>query len=310
MAPAQLLPREFELDEARFVERYLRRLQPVIVTGEVPRWPAYRCWSWSYLAERLGHHQVQLFDDWFVPSGSASFADFVATNVGVGEPTVRQRYVRWFARNSEDGDGWADEVFAALCQDWSHPRFLPTSDYVVPPVAPPDRAVANEDGFPYRALFVSAAGARTRLHLDPWTTSAVLCQVIGAKHVQLWPPAQHQALLRLGTDPDHTALAGIAPAYDDMLSAGEILFIPAGWWHQVDTLTDSVSVTWNFVHACVAEFLRAHIGRHPDDPELKVAAYFLAGQPAGEHGGIDALVAAAIDAQARASESATLRRSL
>ena len=39
------------------------------------------------------------------------------------------------------------------------------------------------------------------------------------------------------------------PDVDDVLEPGEVMFIPSGWTHHVETLTDSISLTYNFVHA-------------------------------------------------------------
>lgn len=269
------LPREARLDELHFYRAYLTPQRPVLITDEVPHWPAFRRWTWPYLLERLGDQQVDIFDDFFAPTATSSFAEFVASTMNTGTQTSRQRYVRWFARNHHADGNWADAAFAALRDDWRHPPFLPTTDYVVPRVAPPERAEANRSAFPYRALLVSAAGARTRLHLDPWTTAAVLCQISGEKHVQLWSPQEHDVMLQLAGKPDRdAALAGVPPTYEGTLAAGEIVFIPAGWWHQVDTTADSVSLTWNFIHRTAANSLVEHVQAHSDDPELHVAQYF------------------------------------
>jgi len=270
------------MDQTEFVADHLSPGRPLLVTGEIPLWPAYRRWTWPYLTGLLGHHKVEIFDDFFVPTGTATFAEFVAANIGDAGRTSRRRYVRWFARNG-DGDGpWADEALADLSGDWRHPAFLPTTGFTVPPVQPPMHADATRDPFPYRALLVSAVGARTRLHLDPWTSGAVLCQVTGRKHVQLWAPEWHETMLRLADAPDRdAALSAVPPTYEDELTAGGIVFIPGGWWHQVDTATDSVSLTWNFVHNCRAGAYEAHRRAHPDEPELAVADHFLGRAPNG-----------------------------
>jgi len=38
------------------------------------------------------------------------------------------------------------------------------------------------------------------------------------------------------------------PELDEILQPGDTIFIPAGWYHSAIALTDSVSITWNFVH--------------------------------------------------------------
>jgi hypothetical protein len=294
-----LLPRTHELTPSEFVEHHLIPRAPVIVAGEVPQWPAYTAWTWDYLVDCLGGYDVDIHDDWFQPSATATFGAFVTANIGVGSGW-KQRYVRWFSRNSDSDGHWADDAFAILRPDWRPPSFLPSTGYIVPPVAPPESTDPTVDAFPYRALFVSGSGARTRLHIDPWGSSAVLCQVVGDKHVTMWPPAQHETMLRLSEQSTSGEASGVVPAFDDVLSAGEVLFIPTGWWHEVDTVTDSVSVTWNFLYKAAADALRTHITRFPDDPELEVVTYFLRGRLPGVSADADAasLVTASIHAQA------------
>jgi Cupin-like domain len=303
------LQRRESLDPQEFRRDYLVPRVPVIVTGAMRDWRAPHRWTWDFLLDRFGDREVDLFDDWFVPTGTSRFSDFVRRSIGVPQPDLACSYVRWFSRHSGADGRWADEVFAGLQEDWSHPAFLPASDYVVPLVPADDRISATTHRFPYRGLFISARGARTRLHLDPWASSAVLCQVAGVKSVALHPPEQHETILAAVTAGDAdvvrtSAVRGAPPAYEnELLSPGEILFIPAGWWHHVTTLGDSVSVTWNFVHADVAEPLLRYTRAHPSDPELEVTRFFLSGLTDSVDDAEDtaALVAAAMAARDQAS---------
>ncbi len=297
------LRRRHRLEVDDFLREHLQPRVPVVVTGEVERWPAFKSWTWEHLVDQFGDHEVDLYDDWFLPTGVTTFGEFVASNIGIDAPDPTRSYVRWFARNGPDEGRWADDVFAALTDDWSQPPFLPTNGYVVPFVGPHTHTSAVTDPFPYRALFVSARGARTKLHLDPWGSSAVLCQVTGIKRVRLYPPESQELMLSIAAHDGEDLLESTTTGFDDVLNAGEVLFIPAGWWHQVGTLTDSVSVTWNFLHSTVADNLRRHIEAHPDDPELAVVAYMLAAaRSPGKAPARD--VAAAVAAAMAAQDSA------
>ena len=62
-------------------------------------------------------------------------------------------------------------------------------------------------------------------------------------------------------------------AVRDTLRPGEILLVPAGWFHHFKSTSDSISLTWNFVHACrLAEFL-SYLASGPPDSELKQLTY-------------------------------------
>lgn len=97
------------------------------------------------------------------------------------------------------------------------------------------------------SLWIGPAGTHTPLHHD--LDNSLLCQIHGRKRVRLAPP-ESLALLALARgvyshwDP-HSADDPGAPErlIEIEVDAGDALFIPAGWWHQVDALTPSITVT-------------------------------------------------------------------
>ena len=83
--------------------------------------------------------------------------------------------------------------------------------------------------FPARGLYLSLAGARTRLHFDPWGSDAVLCQFHGEKRVRLVADADRARVVlpgRVFADldaPDPARFpdaAGVVPIVDDVLRPG------------------------------------------------------------------------------------------
>ncbi|MFI7003451.1 cupin-like domain-containing protein [Nocardia sp. NPDC050175] len=273
------LPRAARLSPEAFVDHYVIPRTPVIVTDEVTRWPAFHRWTWDYLINLLGDQIVDVYGDWFTSAFTTTFAAFAAANV-LAAPITDYRYVRWFSRNRPGTGPWADAAFAALSDDWHAPLLFPSTGYAVPPVMPPRTIDPTIDPLPYRGLFVSGVGARTRLHVDPWMSSALLCNVVGTKYLTMWSPESHDTLLRFSERGASGELSGVAPTFTDTLHPGEMLFIPAGWWHEVDTASSSVSITWNFVHQSHGELLRDYIVKFPNDPEIDVLDYFLDGSHA------------------------------
>ena len=287
------LQRRARLSEDEFIHGHLMPRVPVVVTGEASQWPAVDRWRWDFLVQRFGDRDVDLYDDWFVPTGVMPFAHFVAGSIGAAAPDPKRAYVRWFARHRPGGDRWADDVFAALAPDWTQPSFLPSSGYVVPYADRASRVSAVTDMFPYRGLFVSAKSARTRLHRDPWGSAAVLCQVVGVKRVWMFSPDQEGPLMLAAA----TGGAEPTPAYEGLLSPGEVLFVPDGWWHHVTTLSDSVSLTWNFLHGSVGGRLSDYVRQNPVDPELEVVSYFLRGRVPTASTDLVTMVEEAVSAQ-------------
>ena len=236
-----------------FLERFLVPRRPALVRGAAMTWNWAPEWSLDALVDRFGHHRVPLYGSLFTVHGVSTFGNYVARHTGAVE-SASPPYLRWYARQSPDRMLWADAAFAELADDWAMPDWLPRSDYLLPRL--PGTVDAARNPFPAKGLFVCGKGGRTRLHVDPWTSDACLCQATGTKRVLLFAPETADLLGGNGglvdlDDPDDAAFPRwreAKPEFDVVLHPGDCLYIPAGWPHAATALTDSVSVTWNFVH--------------------------------------------------------------
>lgn len=239
-----------------FLVEHLEANRPVVVADAMGGWRALTEWAPERLVERFGSRKVQVYDDLFslvdVVSLGRYYERYVGAERAVGSGPVP--YVRWYSQFKDVAFPWADDVLREMADEWERPYFLPESGYLLPSCG----SDPTRDRFPGRALFISAPGARTRLHRDPWASDAILCQVHGAKLVRMRRP---------GSSDDDVL------EYD--LVAGDALLIPAGWLHEVDTVTSSVSVTWNFVHEVNRSRFEAHLRAGPDPDERDVLGYFL-----------------------------------
>ena len=179
---------------------------------------------------------------------------------------------------------WADKGFHELRDDWRRPDFFPAHSFVLPHCGRSDSIDPSRDWFPARGLFISAKGARTRLHADPWSSDALLCQVYGEKDFVMYDPEQAPYLTKGGRSvdveaPDLQTFPDFPRSREtvrDTLRPGEILLVPAGWHHHFKSTSDSISVTWNFVHLCRQSDFLSYLAMDPPEPELKqlVYAYF------------------------------------
>lgn len=247
-----------ELDTTTFVREFLARNRPVLVRDALADWPWAPPWDLDTLDSRFGHLRAATFDTLFGLRGLTSVGGFLSNHTGeaAGEDPP---YLRWFSRQSEERFPWADEAFAALAKDWSAPDWLPSTGYVLP--SAPDTLDPTLDGFPARGLFICGRGARTRLHVDPWGSDALLCQALGTKHVTMFAPASAADLTADGAvvdlaEPDDARFPNwrlAEPSFDELLHPGDAVFIPGGWYHTVVAQEDSVSLTWNFVHGSSAD---------------------------------------------------------
>jgi len=146
------------------------------------------------------------------------------------------------------------------------PETTPTSRLGLPPVPPVDE--------PQRNVWLGPKGTRTPLHTDPYHN--IFCQVLGYKYVRLYPPEATESVYPRGVDEnginesntsmveikfDRKASGNVTVEDGDMfpqfgewreyreaiVGPGECLYIPAGWWHYIESLTTSYSVSfwWN-----------------------------------------------------------------
>lgn len=108
-------------------------------------------------------------------------------------------------------------------------------------------------------LWMNNAQSRSNTHYDPHHN--LLCIVAGCKQVVLWPPSAGPLLYPMpiyGEASNHSSVALDSPdfsihprfqsAFDHsqkvVLRAGDALFIPEGWFHQVDS--DELTIALNF----------------------------------------------------------------
>ncbi|XP_004290635.1 PREDICTED: uncharacterized protein LOC101308336 isoform X2 [Fragaria vesca subsp. vesca] len=125
-------------------------------------------------------------------------------------------------------------------------------------------------------LWMNNAQARSSTHYDPHHN--LLCVVSGCKQVVLWPPSATPVLYPMpiyGEASNHSSVplenfdfsnyprAECSREYSQkvILHAGDALFIPEGWFHQVDSdkLTIAVNFWWQSkIMSCMTEHMDAY----------------------------------------------------
>lgn len=268
-----------------FVSSFMLPNRPVVIEGALDGWRLEERWSPQYLESVAGDRRTQVYNNYFDLQDDPTLSEFLRDEFDPGKPRSSGcRYVRWYTRLRDVDFDWADEVFELLAPNWEPLPFLPPTGYVLPFGGAERRLDPRRDLFPAKGLFISGRGARTSLHVDPWGSDAVLCQLHGRKRWTMYDPSQAPYLQGAGkiVDPDDVDVGAFPrfhearPTHEFDLVAGEVVYVPHGWYHHVVTETPSISLTWNFVHASTADsFLRWLEASEPGSNDREIARYFV-----------------------------------
>jgi hypothetical protein len=218
---------------AEFRERYWATGLPVVVGDLVTRWPAFGRWGPRDFVSRFGEECIEAC----VGRRASEDPDTE------WRPLRREMTVAELVRRIESAPPDDDVYVTTNNAVLRRPAFAPLLDEIV---VPPEIFGPKLD--PARmGLWFGPAGTHTTMHHDH--ANAILCQVLGRKRVRLAPPDSIAMLdgsrgVYNRRDPGDAIDDDLATDIVEVeLRAGEALFLPIGWWHQVDALETSISVS-------------------------------------------------------------------
>lgn len=211
--------------------QYLAPGVPVVLTDLVTRWPAFGKWTPSWLAEHHGDVELTAcVGREGKPKPDADWKELVR------KMTMRELVERITSGGNDTYVISKNGVIA-----------IPELASLLDDLALPPEIFASSN--PARmGLWIGGAGTHTPLHHDG--DNSFFCQVHGRKRVRLAPPESLALLDRANGvysewDPkdDAELAAGPERLLEVVVDPGEALLIPSGWWHQVDALDTSITVT-------------------------------------------------------------------
>ncbi|MCP3167968.1 cupin-like domain-containing protein [Myxococcus qinghaiensis] len=222
-----------------FFERYYVTNRPVILEGVLDDWPALKRWSPEWLVERFGDEEVEVMAGRDAEPDPDFHAERLRHTLPLRELVAHVRGtpgsddVYLVARNSL----LLRAAFRPLLDDLTPPR-----GFIHPDLSAPDSV----------HLWFGPAGTLSNLHHDH--LNVLFCQVLGRKRFWLAPPCETPRLYNdrglysavdilapdLGRFPDFAR----ATLHSCVVGPGDALLIPVGWWHAVQALDVSLSVTF------------------------------------------------------------------
>ncbi|CAE7329447.1 jmjd4 [Symbiodinium natans] len=250
-----------DLSTKLFIEQYAAVGRPVILLDLVSSWPAYSQWRCA----DGGPNLQKLAEDFQGVTGPVVDCghDYDIQSWDVGD------YFRWAA-------GTVPPEGALYLKDWHLVDACRSLGLEVPYEAPDylsapvhdwlnlhmDRATGKDD---YRFSYVGVAGTRTPLHHDVLFSHSWSANICGRKHWIFYPPDVSQKLLDSFGNAAESAqpqrrcegwwqrFPGLQEAWDRRLEAfqeeGELMFVPSGWYHEVENLTMTISINHNWLNA-------------------------------------------------------------
>ncbi|XP_058087003.1 arginine-specific demethylase JMJ22 isoform X2 [Magnolia sinica] len=210
--------------------------KPVLLEGCLEKWAAVEKWDWDYLVRVCGD-----------------------TSFSVGP--VEMKLGEYFQ--------YADLVKEERPLYLFDPKFAEKvpqlgADYEVPPYFREDLfAVLGVERPDYRWAIIGPTGSGSSFHVDPNSTSAWNAVIRGSKKWVLFPPD----VVPPGVHPSPDGAEVACPVsiiewfmnfygatkkwkrrpVECVCRAGEVVFVPNGWWHLVINLEDSIAITQNYV---------------------------------------------------------------
>ncbi|MGC4252693.1 MAG: cupin-like domain-containing protein [Sphingobium sp.] len=212
--------------------------RPVIIKGAMAGWPALEKWTPDYLAATTGEALVEY------QGGRDTSADYELMKDRHKRTAPFSRFIELVR---EGGNDAYITAYNSAANAAAFKGLEPDLGYL-------DAYLTRAHGM----LWFGGEGAFTPLHFD--LTNNLLAQVTGTKRVILIPPSQTRHLAHRRhvfsdvhdvTDPKRLAAHPAARdvlRYELMLTPGDLLFIPIGWWHQVRSESFSAMLTYtNFL---------------------------------------------------------------
>ncbi|KAF5180815.1 Jmjc domain-containing protein [Thalictrum thalictroides] len=269
-----------ELSYKDFVDNYLVNNQPVVLTGLMDDWRACKDWGFQdgkpnlhFFSTHFGNSKVQVAE-----CGKREFTDQKRV-----EMSVSNFIDHWLAMSTKDSTDLSncqenDESLLYL-KDWHFVKEYPEYVAYTTPLLfrddwlnlylnsyhmhtdPGTYQETNEISCSdYRFVYMGAKGTWTPLHADVFRSYSWSANVCGKKQWHFLSPSQchlvfdrnlKNSVYNIFDDVSDVKFPGFKKAIwmECTQDRNEIIFVPSGWYHQVQNMEDTVSINHNWFNA-------------------------------------------------------------
>ncbi|XP_018426430.1 PREDICTED: jmjC domain-containing protein 4 [Nanorana parkeri] len=246
----------------QFFHQYMIGNSPCLFSSKFTEsWGSRRSWV-SADNEPNWNHLLRNFGDAAVPVANCDVKEY---NANPKEQVPLREYIEYWRECRENAS--PSPRGCLYMKDWHMQREYPDHDvYETPEYFSSDwlneywDAVAVDD---YRFVYMGPAGSWTPFHADVFRSYSWSANICGRKKWLLFPPGQEEHLRdchgNLPYDVTSAALQDpdlypdcqkCCPPIEVTQEAGEIIFVPSGWHHQVYNVIDTISINHNWVNGC------------------------------------------------------------
>ncbi|WVZ18359.1 hypothetical protein V8G54_005681 [Vigna mungo] len=266
-----------ELSYIEFVDRYMEKNKPVVLTGLMDHWRAHTDWvilhsqpNFQFFSTHFGASKVQVADcdtREFTDQKREEMlvSDFIARCLLQEEASAVQcnnetcssngasvsvPYLKDWHFVKEYPEYVAYETPRFFCDDWLNLYLDNFKIHIDSDTQQPNEEICCSD---YRFVYIGVKGSWTPLHADVFRSYSWSSNVCGKKKWLFLDPSQNMknCVYNIFDEVSNSKFPGFSKAIwlECTQDAGEIIFVPSGWYHQVHNLEDTISINHNWFNA-------------------------------------------------------------
>lgn len=228
-----------------FIKHYYSKHKPVVLKKGIDHWPALKKWNPQYFADTLGDAEIQVQFD------RENDALFERNSEKHRKSMRMAEFVDMIENGGESNNYYMTANNTQKNVEAIKPAFEDLGDF-----GEGYRLLNNDPAF-NTYFWMGPKGTFTPLHHD--LTNNMLVQIYGNKKVTLIPAWQVPWLyndVHVFSKVDfpnvdlskHPMMEHVTPV-ELTIEPGDALFIPIGWWHCVDGLDKSISISFTNFNA-------------------------------------------------------------